>query len=251
MVNLWSLFCFLFNFFYLDDDLDTCARYYGDKHIHKMVCECGQIVSYAWRNVQPEVTSHIVYDCDPNHSHRKHPVVLWAQSSREAYHWVIDLAFALQREKIRRKDTQPEACKGWSREPHKSLEVLEYLRNHVPAEIPALGYRPQPPACVPDCYKLPGLSVMEQYRLYYAGHKVQVTHLSWLPFVEEPPFLNEYKKRVRESETMQRAIVLAQLDDLKEKKKPLEAVYDMHPTERHAFIKQAIDAKMKKRRKIN
>ncbi len=40
--------------------------------------------------------------------------------------------------------------------------------------------------------------VVEAYRLYYAGSKVQLTGLKWLPFVEEPPWLEEYKAKVEQ-----------------------------------------------------
>ncbi len=240
--------CYWFNFFYLDDDVDKCARMHGDSHIRKMILECAQIVSYAIRNVEPTVQWAETDVYSTKGPHAKHPVVLWAQSCREAMLWVIDLGFALERECKRRKAANPVLCKGWSSKPHASTHVLAFVRDHIPACIvPASSSdKLEPPSCVPDCYKRPEWSVMERYRMYYAAHKVDFTGLRWLPLVEEPFFLDEYKKRARQDPEIQHAIARDQMkkkwEDEKDTSRDDMITYlqTLHAEEHHSFIVEMV-----------
>ena len=49
---------------------------------------------------------------------------------------------------------------------------------------------------MPKCLHDKGKDVVDCYRLFYSGHKVQVTKLRWEPCVENPYFLDDCKARI-------------------------------------------------------
>ena len=55
-----------------------------------------------------------------------------------------------------------------------------------------------PPACMPDCIRDAEANVVDAYRLYYVGPKMQVLGLAWKPYAEEPAFVEGTRKRLRE-----------------------------------------------------
>lgn len=194
---------YLLNFFFLDRDPKKCAKYHGDKHLNKMQLEYAQIVSTVWwivatRNslLDSPVFTRIrdsIYK--PTHIH--HPVVVWAAQSRAHALAIIEVGLALAEEKKTRAVVAKQYGKKWSTE-HKSTPVLQFIRDNLPtADLFELGdtWR-DPPACMPKCIRDASSDVVECYRLFYSAHKVELTGLKWLPYVEEPDFLADTRKRI-------------------------------------------------------
>lgn len=144
-------------------------------------------------------------------SHINHPVVKWASQSRAHYMAVAELGLALADEKRRRIEYMRSHLpvgmqKTWKSE-NASEKVLKFLHQHVPPALlfPKANLWSDPPKCMPDYYHNSlvsdddgddelekggrAFSAVESYRLFYAGHKVSIAHLSWEPYVETPDFI--------------------------------------------------------------
>lgn len=206
---IWAVLVLL-NFFFLSLDPTKNARYHGDKHINKMQTEYAQIVCDVWHILFFD--HHKLDDVDADEklskikrtiykkSHPKHPVVLWACKSLAHYNAIIDLGLALNIEKQRRMENMinlpKEQRKKWKPD-HKSGGVLQFCKeNPPPLNLFVMGSEwIDPPKCMPEYYHHNAtgepFSVIDSYRLFYAGHKVTITKLKWEPFVEEPDFLKD------------------------------------------------------------
>ncbi|MES1920747.1 hypothetical protein MHBO_002387 [Bonamia ostreae] len=216
------------NFFFLSRDLQKCAMWHGDKHLHKMVTEYAQILSTSWHysvhskkcDLSPKC------DCDLKKSipkgvykiaHRKHPTVLWCKSNIKHFRAILRLAKFLAAERRRRNDLFKLKGESPRYSPfHKSEETLLVLEENPPL-LPDKQWE-DPPLAMPDCYKALNLSSIDAYRLYYACHKVQVAKLEWYP-ADEPGWLGEYKKKI--TPEIQRSIDDA-LTEIKKKRKRRE-----------------------------
>lgn len=194
------------NFFFLDRDIDTCASYHGDKHLNKMQLEYAQIASAVVHMVVKQHVELQVPEGTYKPTHVHHPIVKWATLSRAHVMWVIDLGIALQREKAKRAIVAATLGKRWSLQ-HKSQAVLQMLKEKMfeASYFPQQDTWQDPPACMPDCVKVTD-DVIESYRLYYAGPKVDLIGLAWKPYAEEPSFLEGARKRVREMPNVQEYI---------------------------------------------
>lgn len=206
------VFLVLMNFFFLDRDPKKCARYHGDKHLNKMQVESAQICSLVWYRLvfDPladgggEIAGVENIDFYKSQmykrtkSHMNHPVVKWAAQSLAHYRAIVDLGLALCDEKRRRiqaMDALPVAQrKSWKWE-NECEKVLKFLQEHPPPSFPDGDSWTDPPKCMPPYLHQDGngkpLSVVDSYRLFYAGNKVTITHLRWEPHVEVPDFLAE------------------------------------------------------------
>lgn len=184
------------NFFFLDRDPQACARAHGDKHLVKMVLEAAQLCSTVWHNkadADPTFAQRVaptIYRA----THRKNPITLWAGKSRANYLALARYGLELVAEKRRRMVHMATLEKGlqrtWSTQ-HKSEPVLEFLRDNPPplAAFPEGDTWSDPPLCMPEWYRTDAATgqtrdAVAAYRLYYAGSKVRVTGLKWLPYVE-------------------------------------------------------------------
>ena len=140
------------NIFYLDYDINKCARFHTDKHVIKMILESAQILcSVLWLH-------HIEAPYKP--THLNHPCVLWVNQSLSNWYWLKDLAGALNEEyRYRFNHTRN----------HKSYDVI--LSLEVPPLIDlGLTERPQ---VMPDQFKQ--LDPVRAYRQYY---KISKYHLA-------------------------------------------------------------------------
>ena len=113
------------NIFYLDEDIETCARYHVDAHVVKMILESAQILCSA---------AHLHGMNVPYRpTHLNHPCVIWAAYSKENWIWLKDMMMALNEEYQYRFEHE---------KPHKSVVSLQDLAK---PPIPSFGLtiRPQ------------------------------------------------------------------------------------------------------------
>lgn len=143
------------NIFYLDEDLERCARYHVDKHAVKMLLEYSQLLS----------TAHWLSGSEAPYkmTHKNHPSSIWTRSNKSNYIWLCDLGLALSKEYSYRYGRR-----------HKCQDVIEWAKSNVPS-LPD-GDWTQPTPAMPDQYKVEGNS-LQSYRNYY---KLGKSHLhSW------------------------------------------------------------------------
>lgn len=221
MECLFHYLLVLLNFFFLDRNVSKCAEFHGDKHLNKMQLEYAQIASGVV-HMLAEQHSLMVPEGTYKPTHVGHPVVLWAAQSRAHVMWVIDLGIALAAEKTKRAAVRKTlGGKPW-KETHKSTPVLEMLNEKMyDKQYFANGDAwTDPPACMPDCVKQKE-NVVESYRMYYAGPKVDLIGLGWEPYAREPEFVATCRKRLRENEEYQRFVLDARksVEDKQQRKK--------------------------------
>ncbi len=77
------------NIFLLDSDIDTCARYHGNKHVVKMITEYNQLLSTACHVFGLDTTG--LY----KKTHVHHPSAVWVRESRENFEFLLNLNIAL------------------------------------------------------------------------------------------------------------------------------------------------------------
>lgn len=196
---LYSVLIILLNFFFLDRDPKKCARYHGDKHLNKMILEYAQIASTVFWKIAPVATATaanaaVVYKA----THTKHPIVKWASSSVAHLSAVIELGLALGEERSSRLVLARKLGKRWASQ-HSSVQVLKFLKHNLPPKE-CFEYEDMwmdPPLCMPECLRNKGADAVDCYRLYYSGHKVQLTNLKWEPYTNDPPFLESCKERIK------------------------------------------------------
>ena len=135
------------NMFWLDYDLDECAKMYVDKHVVKMPVEFAQLLSTVNRLEGLNEGYRL--------SHINNPCRVWASQSLENWLLLRELARAVGREYTYRYGRV-----------HKSIEVIESLT--IP-KLPRRGVT-QPPLCMPQVYK-DYSDVIQSYRNYYVGDK--------------------------------------------------------------------------------
>jgi hypothetical protein len=159
-------------------------------------------------------------------SHLNHPVVKWAAESRSHYLAVAKLGLALceeKRRRIRHMETLPLAQRKPWKLKNASEDVLQFLHAHIPPRsVFSKGDDwTDPPKCMPDYFHNDEngqpFSAVRSYRLFYAGHKVKITHLSWEPYVENPDFLEECQAYIQSRPDMMHGIE-NDLQKLEEKK---------------------------------
>lgn len=139
------------NIFYLDTDIELCARFHCDKHVVKMILESAQILcTVLWLN-------QIEAPYKP--AHAKHPCVLWANESLSNWIWLKDLAKALNDEYRYRFN---------HRYNHKSFDIITSLET---PPIPDIGLTKRPQT-MPDAFKQE--DPVKAYQAYYRLHKKNI-----------------------------------------------------------------------------
>ena len=204
MFSFYYLCYFLvycFNFFFLDRDEQTCAHYYGDRHLNKMPLEYAQVLSTVWRLlVTPDDydadTMRYLNDVLYEKSHVSHPIVLWAKESTAHYNCMGNLGIALgeeKRDRIKR-------CKIKTWKTHNKCEDIIWLCLQFPPKAlqKQCEWLRDPPKCMPEAYIVDDLDVCENYKILYAFDKIKI--LKWEPYVEEPEFIKDTRKRYRMNE---------------------------------------------------
>jgi hypothetical protein len=140
------------NIFFLDWDVNKCAKDHCDKHVVKMILETAQLLCSV-HHTDGQVTDQIPYKL----SHKNHPCSIWTRSSLSNYLYLCELGLALCKEYTNRYGKR-----------HKSQEVIEWCLINKP-KIKDIGFT-EPPKAMPDEYKVS--DVVESYRNYYRGAKM-------------------------------------------------------------------------------
>ena len=141
------------NIFYLDSNIEACARYHCDKHVIKMILESAQILcTVLWM--------HNIY-APYQATHQHHPCVLWANESLSNWLWLKDLAASLNKEYRYRFNHEKN---------HKSYDVILNLENPPLADF---GLTEQP-RVMPDEFKQ--ADPVRAYRAYYKNRKQHLAH---------------------------------------------------------------------------
>ena len=140
------------NIFFLDWDVDKCAKDHCDKHVVKMILETAQLLCSV-HHMTDQVTDQVPYKL----SHKNHPCSIWARSSLSNYLYLCELGLALCKEYTSRYEKR-----------HKSQDVIEWCLVNKPAIID-IGFT-EPPKAMPEEYKV--VDVVESYRNYYRGAKM-------------------------------------------------------------------------------
>lgn len=141
------------NIFILDENIDKCARYHNDKHVVKMILESAQMLCTAIHESGG--------DAPYRSTHKNHPCTVWARESLSNWHWLRDLALALNEEYKYRYDKSVD---------HKSATVIKSLAE---PDIPDIGLTPFAQA-MPDEYKTD--NAVDAYRSYYKGEKAEIAN---------------------------------------------------------------------------
>lgn len=139
------------NIFFLDWDVNKCAKYHCDKHVVKMILETAQLLCGAhYTTDQP--TDQVPYKL----SHKNHPCSIWVRESLSNYLYLCELGLALSKEYTNRYGKR-----------HKSQDVIEWcITNKL--NICDKGFT-EPPKAMPEEFKVS--DVIESYRNYYRGAK--------------------------------------------------------------------------------
>jgi hypothetical protein len=140
------------NIFFLDWDVNKCAKDHCDKHVVKMILETAQLLCGV-HHMTPQVTPQVPYRL----SHKNHPCSIWTRSSLTNYLYLCELGLALCKEYTNRYEKR-----------HKSQDVIEWCLTNKP-KIQDIGFT-EPPKAMPDEYKVS--DVVESYRNYYRGAKM-------------------------------------------------------------------------------
>jgi hypothetical protein len=140
------------NIFFLDWDVNKCAKDHCDKHVVKMILETAQLLCGV-HHMTPQVTPQVPYKL----SHKNHPCAIWTRSSLSNYLYLCELGLALCKEYTNRYGKR-----------HKSQDVIEWCLINKP-KIQDIGFT-EPPKAMPDEYKVS--DVVESYRNYYRGAKM-------------------------------------------------------------------------------
>lgn len=156
------------NIFILSLNPKRCAKYYYDKHVHKIITEIAQMMSTAIRLV----LKHKYYDSDKifKITHVNHPVSVWLRSSNGNWNWTMQLAQELHKEwKYRYGHSQDRI--------HKSYAKIIYIKKLVRKYDITFGPSTITPfvQAMPNEYK--GDDAVKAYREYYMYDKRNIA--SW------------------------------------------------------------------------
>ncbi len=166
------------NIFFLDHEVEKCAKFHNDRHVVKMITELNQILSTAHRvldgisvigqsksgrkQTQWEIQSDAIRETTLyKATHVNHPSAIWARANKENYIWASNLSIALAKEYAHRYGKLHKA--EWSG----LSSLLTRLTNTIET-----GEFFEPPLCMPEEYHVG--STVESYRNYY---KIGKAHL--------------------------------------------------------------------------
>jgi len=150
----------------LDTDPQKAAQYHIDRHVTKMILETAQILS----------TVHHIWD-DPDHvpieiykpTHRNHPSVKWAATSRAEYLWLRELWTELHIEYMYRYGA------GKHDPRHASVKKLYAALYFPPYKMPDIHSTAAAPYMSKEFQAMPvdlkRINPVDAYREYYRTSK--------------------------------------------------------------------------------
>lgn len=156
------------NLFVLDTDPEIAASYHCDKHVVKMILESAQLLCCAHHVLDPNSKEPPPY----RKTHVNHPCSVWVREGTGNYFWTIELGLALCREYTKRYEGRR----------HKTQDVLEWCRSHLPKGLPEKPLEPFVQAMPP---KYQGSCPVAAYRAYYKGEKSEIAR--W-KYSDTPPW---------------------------------------------------------------
>ena len=140
------------NIFFLDKDINLCAKYHCDAHVVKMILEYAQLLCTAHRLIDNN-EDETLYKA----THKNHPCAVWVRQSSSNYEYLYNLFINLCNEyTIRYNKTHAT-----------DLRLRETLK-HAPKNI-MNGELTELPLCMPEEYKQE--DVVNSYRAYYIQEK--------------------------------------------------------------------------------
>lgn len=168
------------NIFYVDKDPRVAAQSLVDKHIVKMIIECGQLLSTAHRVLDgTEVLVTYITDKGKlrrkkvwvledgrndilyNVTHKNHPCAVWCRTSVENYNWLVDHMYAMGDEYTDRYGKI-----------HKTISKLAYDLQSPPYNLKAWDFT-EPPNCMPEQF-ITSDNVVDNYREFYRIDKAHI-----------------------------------------------------------------------------
>ena len=169
------------NIFYLDEDVEECAKMHVDKHVVKMILEYSQLLSTAHRvldgdeSTQKSFTGRNVkrYTLSGEResklyvaTHINHPSAVWVRKSAGNYYWLTKLLLELCKEYTYRYG-KVHKCERDG--------LVKMLYERWPDKMPVILFTEPTPA-MPDEFIVDGDSI-KSYRNYYLGAKTRM--FSW------------------------------------------------------------------------
>ena len=138
------------NIFFLDWDVNKCAKDHCDKHVVKMILETAQLLCGVHWVAESEAPYKL--------SHKNHPCAIWSRESLSNYLYLCDLGLELCKEYTYRYGKR-----------HKSQDIIEWCMINLP-NLNENGDITPFRLAMPDECKIVGDSV-GSYRKYYMMYK--------------------------------------------------------------------------------
>ena len=135
------------NIFVTHEDPAVCASHHCDRHEAKMILESAQMlcaVHHRYGSTFPGIYKL---------SHPNHPCTLWAGENTKNYFWLVDLFYALNRQRVAR-----------GKATHKSFRDLSTHLTTAPDGLPVTSERTPFAQAMPDQFKHDDATVA--YRRY-------------------------------------------------------------------------------------
>ena len=140
------------NIFYLDHNIELCAKFHNNKHLIKQILESMQLIS---------ITLHVTgFSAPYKLTHINHPCAVWTRQSGANLTYLENLFLALCEEYTYRYG-KIHACEDKWRQWYHVIQRCIY-------KLPDKGFT-SPVLCMPDQYKT--ACPVESYRLYCLGEK--------------------------------------------------------------------------------
>lgn len=140
------------NIFYLDSNPEICAQMHCDKHVVSQIKETTQMLC---------TTLHLsgnIENIPLKKTHENHPCNIWIRTSLSNYRWTCSLLEYLLKEYTYRYNKK-----------HKYEEVLNFIYEHPPMNVPILEFT-QPALAMPPEYRISD-NPIECYHFYYVLDK--------------------------------------------------------------------------------
>ncbi len=169
------------NFFYLDKNPATCAKYYCDKHVVKIPIEIAQILSKIHHILDTKVDYSMIYANSKVVKETLGPYV-WSMSSLENYIWTCELGINLIHEYKYR----------FNKESHKTEKILNYLLVNPPS-IQSKGITPFKMTNKYDMFQYISSNPIKNSRYNYC--EMKCTNDKWTKR-EKPKWFNTLKKKI-------------------------------------------------------